>query len=199
MGSYTATVRPSASGTMFRSESTGGSLGQVRITVEVANGDEIAAALGGMSKALVRKIGKAALAAGARPMLAAIRGRINRVSGNLAAGLRLIPGKGDRPGRLSLLVQSRTTREAFARRLDKAGRLSQAASVRSKGNARDRYKVYYGLMVEAGHAGPKGGSERTPAHPFMRPGFDSTVENSASTITAELSAGVDDYWLRGSY
>jgi len=171
--------------------------GTTTLAVTVVSTAAVEAALDGLGKAVARKLGRAALRAGATPIAAAVRARISRVTGNLAAGLRVRIGTADRPGRLSVLIQSRTTREAFAGRLEKAGRRARAADVRSKGADRDRYNVYYGAAVERGHAGPWGKGARTPAHPFMGPGFDSTVEQAANTTETVLVDLVADYWSSG--
>ena len=119
-------------------------------------------------------------------MLAAMKSRIHDVSGQLRRGLRLRVGRRDRPGRYGVLISSWTTREKFA-----ATRSSGvAARVRGLGEARDRYRVYYGPMVEFGHRQRGGG--RTPEHPFMRPAFDALEASAAELIEQQLVGALNE-------
>jgi hypothetical protein len=151
----------------------------------VIDGEVLAQQLEAMGAA-ARKVGRQALEAGGEPMLAAIRGRIHDVTGTLSRGLEIRPGRGDRPGRISMLIQSWGTRARFARTRSSG----VAARVRALGGARDRYRNWYDLPVEFGHANASGGG-RTPEHPFARPGFDTTEEATAEGIEAELFTALD--------
>ena len=144
------------------------------VTLQLLDGERLADALDGLGKTVARRLGRQALKEGGQPMLAAIRGRVHSVTGVLASGLKMRPGRGDRPGRISMLIVSETTRQRFA-----AAHPSRRVS---PGGARDRYRVYYGPMVEFGHRVAGGSGERVPAHPFLRPGFDSTVEAAGGII-----------------
>jgi hypothetical protein len=151
------------------------------VTFQVQGGDSIAAWLSGLPDKVARRIGVAALKAGAKPMIAAIRSRIHSVSGLLARSLKAHAGKGDREGRTSLIISANTTRAAFAR--------AKPSHRVAAGRDTDRYVVYYGYPVEFGHriAGVTGA---VPPHPFIRPGFDSTAEEAGDIIEEALVAGI---------
>jgi hypothetical protein len=147
----------------------------------IIDGDILATRLEATGQA-ARKIARGALKAGGSPMLAAIQSRIHDVSGLLRRGLRLRAGRGDWQGRYSMLISSWTTRETFAKK-------KPGAKV-APGGARDRYRVYYGIMVEYGHRNAHGGGQ-TPEHPFVRPGFDATAESTGQLVEQMLLDGID--------
>ena len=151
----------------------------------VLDGEALAQQLEALGAA-ARKVARQALQTGGGPMLEAIRSRIHDVTGNLSRGLELRPGQGDREGRFSMLIQSWGTRAQFARTRSSG----VAEKVRSLGGARDRYRNWYDLPVEYGHANASGDGQ-TPAHPYARPGFDTTEEATGEGIEAALLAALD--------
>ena len=158
-----------------------------RITLAVDGGDELAAELSALPKRVQRGIAIRALQAGAEPMLAAVKAGIHSRTGLLAAKTRARPGKGDRPGRFSVLISSVATAGAFAKARLKSGRAAEAAAVLSRHAKSDKYRVFYGYFVEGGHGGPR----PAPPHPFAGPGFDATVEVSADIAEKALVAGIE--------
>jgi hypothetical protein len=146
--------------------------------------DALAALPGSLARNLVRGVLREALA----PMVPAMKANIHRRTGLLAAGLRLRNGRGDRPGRTSVYISSVTTRQRFA-----SGNRRRKRKV-AAGRARDRYRVYYGPMVEVGHAIVAGGKEvgRVPPYPWMRPAFDALVEQAAQVIETRLGDRLEE-------
>jgi hypothetical protein len=151
-------------------------------TLQVIDGEILAQALEGLPPAIARGIGRSALREGGGPMVAAIKARIHSVTGLLGGGLRLRSASGDRPGRIAVLISSTTTRQTFATK----GRRRKVA----KGGARDPYRVYYGPMVEFGHK-VAGSSATVPAYPFVRPGFEATVDAAGQAIEESIWSGLE--------
>jgi len=159
-------------------------------SVTVVGGQDLADELAGLERKLARGIIRDALKEGSGPMLAAIRSRINSRTGMLSSSVRVRAGKGDRPGRTSVIISAWATAGAFARHREMAGRSAVAAKVREsyKGRMRSRYDVYYGYFVEMGHRTP--GGKDVPAHSFARAGFDATVDRAGERIEQTISDGI---------
>ena len=149
----------------------------VELTLE--GGAALAESLTALGQAVARRISRQALKAGANPMVAAARARIHSITGLLAGGLAARVGRGDFPGRTSVVIQALTTRARFAR---VTGRKVKPGKNRG-------FRVYYGTFVELGHKTAGGG--RVPAHPFMRSAFDAQVSGTADIIQEELGRGID--------
>lgn len=154
------------------------------VTFELLN-DELGLRLEAVGSAIGR-IAHQALREGGGPMLSAIKSHIHSITGLLAGGLALRAGKNDRAGRYSMLISSWTTREVFAMTRSSG----VAARVRGLGQARDRYRTWYGVPVEFGHANARGGG-RTPEHPFMRPGFDEAEVSTLALVEERLGEALD--------
>ncbi|MBN2584874.1 MAG: HK97 gp10 family phage protein [Planctomycetes bacterium] len=155
------------------------------LTFHMVGGDVVLEYMASIGRG-VRKVARRALSAAGRPVLAAIKARIRRVTGTLSRGLRLRVGKNDRRNRFSVLIASWTTREAFA-----MTRSSGAAKrIRAAGQKRDRYRVWYDASLEKGHVNARGGG-RTPAHPFMAPGFEATAQTAYQIAGEALLTEVD--------
>ena len=140
--------------------------------LQIIDGEMLAESLRNLTKGVAGKVVRGVLAEGIGPMVPAMRSRIHSVSGLLAGGLKLKMGKGDRPGKYSVYVDSTVTARKFV-----ATKHRPVAS----GNAGRQYRVYYGAMVEFGHR-IAGSDERAPAHPFLRTVFDAQVETATETI-----------------
>lgn len=155
-------------------------------TITVTGEQELAIDLLGIERSLARGIIRGALKAGGEPMLAAIRSRIRSRTGLLSSSVRVRAGKGDRPGRTSVIISAWATAGSFAKHREQAGRSGVAAKVREsyQGRMRSRYDLYYGYFVEMGHKG-------APAHSFARAGFDATVDQSADLIEQALAEGIE--------
>lgn len=143
--------------------------------------------LAGMDKATSRNVLQTSLKDGGAPILQAIRSnapvaarRGKRRGGTLKAGLKLRFGKGDRPGRTSVLIQSITSMTMYAKRTQNPTLLHRV----SLGEKNRRYRVYYAWMVEKGHATTSGG--RVDPNPFAARGFDSTVDESGEMIEKQI-------------
>jgi len=164
-------------------------------------------ALENLPKAVAKRIAKAALKEGSKPILAAIKSYIHSRTGLLAGGLKVRVARGDRAGRVAVLIQSWPTREKFA--------ASRPGRKVAGGDAKDRYRVYYGTFVELGHKvrgaagetvgytgrvykrkGVVGG--RVDAHPFIAPGFDETADAAGEIIEQRLGEGIDKELLKSS-
>ncbi|HOI55744.1 MAG TPA: HK97 gp10 family phage protein [Phycisphaerae bacterium] len=150
------------------------------LTFQVIDNEVILQYVGSLGRQ-VRKIARQTLMKAGKPMLAAIKARVRRLTGTLARGLRLRIGRGDRKNRYSVLITSWTTREAFAAVLSRG----VAKRVRQAGQARDRYRVWYATPLEKGHANARGGG-RTPPYPFLAPGFEETVDMAYQTAEQAL-------------
>ena len=172
---------------------------------QVYDGEDFAERINRMGTA-GRRLARGILREGSAPILAAIQSGIHDVSGALKAGTKLRAGRGDRPGRYSVYVASRTTRRSYAKRLRKIGRGRRAAFVtRSPVSGGDPYRLFYWLFVEKGHKhrrfdetrGEHGSiwsvhgktGRRTPAHPFIAPGFDATSDGALDTIETKALDG----------
>ncbi len=126
---------------------------------------------------------------GSDPMLASIQRRAPRRSGLLSHSLKISVCRGDRPGRFAVRITASSTREQFALSRLASGRVGHAQRVAALGGRKDKYKVYYALMVEAGHKARGGG--RVPPHPFAKPGFDATVDQTATEIMDRLVNNIE--------
>lgn len=180
--------------------------------VEVQARDGLSDYFDQLDKATQRQAGRDALHAGADPMVSAVKGGIHNVTGLLQSGVAARPGKGDRPGIVSLLIKSVSTANIWlhgsARKfyIDKKtgkkiyvkGFDSLTAKERARIEAKymdkinSPYLVYYARMVEEGHAAPyhRGGPKVVQGYPFEAPGFDATVETAADAIEDKLAANV---------
>jgi hypothetical protein len=167
--------------------------------IQIIEGEMLAERLQNLSRGAAGKVVRGILAEGVGPMVPAMRSRIHSVTGLLAGGLRLKMGKGDRPGKYSVYVDSAAT----ARKFESTKHRPVAA-----GSAGRQYRVYYGIMVEFGHKyrhddetsthidkrgearGEHGpiyvrhgqAGRRTPAHSFLRAVFDAQAEGAAEKI-----------------
>lgn len=160
----------------------------------ILDGESVARDLEALPLKMARQIGHEALREGGEPMVAAIRARIHSRTGLLAGGLKIRNAKGDRPGRIAVLITSTTSREKFAA----AQSSGVAKRVRLAGQSSDRYAVYYGLNVEFGHANVRGGGD-VPPHPFLLPGFDTTVESVLDTAEQKVGESLDAVWTNDDF
>lgn len=177
-------------------------------TFAVLNDQPIAAGLMATGKE-INSIGRDALRAGGKPMLAAIRARTPVRRGHLKRGLRLRIARGQ--GRIAMLISSSSSRESFA----KTRSSGVAARVRGLGGAKDRYRNWYDVPVEYGHRIARSGEGANPfsrkkdadkysawggrveEHPFMRPGFDETVEQTSRIIEDQVGEKIEVVFERG--
>jgi HK97 gp10 family phage protein len=151
------------------------------LTYTLTGGEELVARFLELPAVIGRKVARDSLRAGFAPVLAAIRATTPVRSGFLASSERLKVGRGDFPGRYS--IGATASRATFARRMLSQGRRSMAAQALASGKASDRYRVFYARFVESGHGD-------VAANPFMKRGFDATVDKAGQTIEQVLGDGI---------
>ena len=166
--------------------------------------DEYIRAMDGLPTAVLHSAAKIIIEA-SQPMVEAMRAGIHSDTGLLAQGLRARNAGG--AGRPAVVIKSVTTRG----RWNKSGRRSAA------GAKSDKYRVYYGMMVETGHRstprnkiaggrfvgmantyGKTSIAPDVPPHPFMRPAFDAMEESVGQVIEDALGAAIDAAWAAGT-
>lgn len=127
---------------------------------------DVRAALLALEEKVAKRIARAALKAGAEPMLHAARSKAPVDTGDLVESLKI--STGTKKGKLVARVQ---TKEG-----DYKG------------------KTFYGSFIEYGHyLGDKdlGNSRKwVEARPFLRPAFDENKERSAGIVVEALRAGI---------
>lgn len=128
---------------------------------------EVRAALLQLEEKVAKRIARAALKAGAEPMLHAARSKAPVDTGDLVESLKISTGK--KKGKLVARVQTKSG--------DYKG------------------KTFYGSFIEYGHyAGPRNlGNARKwiEPRPFLRPAFDENKDRSAGIVVEALRTGID--------
>lgn len=145
------------------------------VVVQMENVEELAYLLAELPRKLSKAAAVTSLMGAAQPMVGAMRAAIHSDTGRLKAGLAVRPGRGDRPGRTSVVISSLSTRArvaAFEKRPD----------LRLKGSARSKMGVHYSIPLEMGHGGPR----PAPPHPFAGPAFDAHAESAAEKIETDF-------------
>lgn len=172
-------------------------------------GDELIAGLEALDQKIQRKFSRTALRAGQGPMVAAIKAieEPHSITGLLQSGIRGLAGRGDRPGITSQLISAITDVGGFLQfgtsSSAEKSRLEKNLISKYGGNLGAKYRVYYARAVEMGHE-PSGwyahvaGAVPVPPHPFARPGFDETVDESADIIEQSLSDQISEEWASGN-
>lgn len=134
--------------------------------LHLSGGPELQAALRELDEKVAKRIARAALKAGAMPMLHAARSKAPIDTGLTVESLKIATG--NRKGKLSARVQTKSG--------DYKG------------------KTFYASFVEYGHyqGSRKLGNARKwiEARPFMRPAFDENKERSVGIVTDALRAGL---------
>ena len=164
----------------------------MNITYQIEDGASLAMALEGLPKAVARGAALAALKLAGAPVLAQVLAGIHSDTGLLASGTRIRSAKGDRAGRVAVLISSWSRRD----RVDAMKpRLHVAA-----GRGQDRYQVYYGRFVEFGHRIGRGpnAEQIVGEKPFMRPGFDASEEAAATALEDALDEGIDQAFTQNA-
>ena len=182
-------AEPSDISRAFKRQHRAGGGGPVN-TITLAGLDELAEQFAGMERAIAKGVARDALREGGAPMLAAMKARVSVRTGLLAGSLRMRAGSGDRAGRTSVIISASATATRAAEAFREAGHRKMAGyALRSRV---ERYNVYYGMMVEYGHAAPydAGGEKVAGEHPFARPSFDEHVDTSADLIEEKLFEGI---------
>lgn len=110
--------------------------------------------------AMQRKVVRPSLRAGAKPMLASAKQNCPVKTGKLKKSLKLRALKARR-GNFGVMVRT-GTREDLGIPADAKG--------------------YYPIAVEFGHGGP----QPAPAHPYIRPAFDTNKERAKRIIAREI-------------
>ena len=111
--------------------------------------------------ALQKKIVRPSLRAAARPMLATAKATCPEDEGKLKKALKLHAMKSRRRDQFGIVVDT-GTREKLGIPADETS--------------------YYPMSVEFGHGGP----HPAPAHPFLRPAFDTNKERAKRIIAREI-------------
>jgi len=140
------------------------------------------AALGKRARPVLRT----ALREESSPIAVAAKALIHSRTGLLASGVRARSGSGDRPDRVSALVQSVSTRAKFANY--RGRRVRKVAA----GAGSDRYNVYYGMALETGHELVSHGVVRgtVKAFPWMGPAFDQRASAIPDRVMDRVAAAV---------
>jgi len=170
-------------------------LGKFFVKVDQQKAAALDSRLVAMGKAGAR-ISRAALKDAAAPMVGAMRSRVRKRTGLLGRSIKARAARGDRPGRVAVLITAVATRGAWL----KSGRKAAAGRKSSK------YRVYYARMVEKGHrilipmrnAAGKGmgrgwardTGRRVAGKPFMRPGFEATQGAVGEQVIERLDQAV---------
>ena len=164
----------------------------MNITYQIEDGASLAMALEGLPKAVARGAALAALKLAGAPVLAAVKAGIHSDTGLLTAGTRVRPARGDRAGRVAILISS------WARR-DRVDAMKPRLHV-AAGRGQDRYQVYYGRFVEFGHRIGRGSNSEqiVGEKPFMRPGFDASEEAAATALEDALDEGIDQAFTQNA-
>jgi len=157
------------------------------VYAQMRGGEEIAAAFEQMGGA-ARRLAQGALKAGAVPITAAVLSHIHDVTGLLRLGTKVRVGRGDRPGRYSVYMSSQTTAKRYASH----GRRRQVAAGATGGSR--RYRIWHWPAVEFGHRivarGGRDTGKMVAAHPFIRPGFDQSVDGAMDIVEEQVLDGV---------
>jgi hypothetical protein len=156
-----------------------------RVVSTFLDAPQIADALKAMGRE-GKELQRSALLSGGGPLLAAMRAGINSLTGLLAGGLSMRPGRGDRAGRVSVLLSSKTTVKEFA---SKTYGVTRAKALASGIKGRN-YRVYYGLFVALGHKNP--GHADVPPHDWYGQAFDSQAEGLLEVAADTLLYGMTE-------
>lgn len=157
----------------------------MNVTCQITDGSSLAAALEALPRAVSHGVARSALKDASSPVLTAVRAGIRSETGLLLSGTNIRNARGDRAGRVAVLISSVASREKMAAMKP---RLHVAA-----GRGEDRYRIYYGRFVEFGHRIGRGpdADKLVGQRPFMRPGFDASAEAAATAMEEALGEGID--------
>lgn len=144
-------------------------------TVKIEGLKELQAALSRLPRELDRKVLNAALMAGARPMVAAIKARAPVDTGTLARNIRARPVR-PYPGNTA-------TVEIGVRRLNKRQVNLLREKARKAGQS-TRVNAWYWRFLEFG-------TSKMTARPFLRPGFEAEKIGAIETIKTALARRIE--------
>lgn len=156
----------------------------MRVTTKVVGLKELDAALAEFSKATARNIAVRSLMKAAEPMAEAAREKAPEKSGDLKRSIKVTKEKP--PGHAS--------KAAFAEVMRRGGTASQAAAAQRAYN-RENPGAFAEVFVapdRLAQAWPQEiGTANHPPHPYMRPAFEETKEQSLEILATEMKAEID--------
>lgn len=131
---------------------------------------ELEAALKSLGERTQRKVVRQAVNRSLTPCLKAARANAPEESGLLKESL---------DKKVKTYVESQTV----------VGLVGPDTETQGEFNGEKRWPAKYAHLVENGHIGPNG--EQVPAHPFLRPAFDSTEQTMLDTMADRLGKGIE--------
>lgn len=158
--------------------------------------------------AAIKIIGDKRLLKKLRELRKRVQNKVNRRAVNLATTILVREAKAQAPVEDGDLKKS-LTKKVYNRGMRASGIVGADRNYvivnGRKANARDVYDgrrrkaefrdaqikrpSNYDHLVEFGHVGP--GGQMVPAHPFLRPAFESSIDGAANKYESELAAGIE--------
>lgn len=156
----------------------------LKASVAIENQDAIDRLLTDLGRTVERKIVRAAIRKGMKPMLAATKKAAPVDSGLLKKSLviRSLKQKRGRP----IAVQI-----GFKNVAQIVERSTYGRGFGPRDPAKKKKRQFYPAVVEYG-------SKTQSPHPYMRPAFDSTKDQSISTINKEVRLGIETWAARNA-
>ena len=162
-----------------------------QLSLEVTGGESVTQAVEQTAQAISGPVVRKAMNAGGVEITAAVARHIHDQSGLLRSGTRVRAGRGDQPGRYSVYMSSQTTARRYA---SFGGRCRTVAA----GAPSRKYRIWHWPAVEYEHRivakGGRDTGKTVAAHPFIRPGFDESIEGAMDLVeTTVLDGAVEKF------